>query len=284
MNILLQVPIYDILIVISLLIGFLAGINKGFIKKVFRLVTVALFTGLLYYFLAPVLVEWIKNSSFATFNFVLSIEVEGFTFKFYSINDLCIFLQNLNIDPKLIMCWLDNFLMAFSFIIILALVLLLTLPITWITNAVINKIKKKKDTETGTFLKYHPSIPSKLLGGLIGVVEWVIITYFVAESLGVLSSGLTNVILKEIIDTNSAIYSIIASAIDPNLAYNILSILNNTINPTTSIILGNIITESSGIWMFKGYDTLSVQETFSEFYKALFNALNDSGLISSLAN
>ncbi len=292
----LKIPVYEIIIILCLVYGFIVGIINGAIRKGCRIVISFSILLVLYFTLVPFLSSWLEYYSFSTFNFVLSIPYEGITFNVYSVHDLFILLQNLNISSELLTNICSNLMSALSFIICMIIGIILSTPITHILyhlvikKIILHKLKKVSSEDDGK-IKYRPKAISRIFGGLLGIVQWFIILYMFTQPLGVLTSGLKEVLIPSLEEGKDLYTTLIDKGIldATNIVNikNILEILNHSFNPQESYVFRYFITSNNGIWLYKGIEVnediegnittkqIDVQTTFSNFYKTLIDRLKE---------
>ena len=151
MDILLKLPILDIFLLIGLIIGLFTGLHNGVIRKSFRLGVFVIIGVIAYFALVPFLTDFVEYNLLATFNLTVEIPLMGYTFICYSIHDIVLIMQNLNVDSALLGSFSHNICKALTVIIVLALVGILSVPITWVLfDCVIARFISKKD-ENGNF-------------------------------------------------------------------------------------------------------------------------------------
>ena len=292
----LNIPVYELIIVLCLAYGFIVGLINGAIRKGIRIVISFSILAILYFTLVPFLSSWLEYYSFSTFNFVLTIPYEGITFSVYSVHDLFILLQNLNITTELLTNICSNSMNALSFIICMILGIVLSTPITHILyhlvtkRIILHKLKKEAGEDDGK-IKYRPKGISRIFGGLLGLLQWFIILYMFTQPLGVLTSGLKEVLIPSLTEGNDLYNALIAKEImDSSTILNIKSIIeivNHSFNPQESYVFKYFISSNSGIWLYKGIDVnediegniitkeIDVQTTFSNFYSILIDRLKE---------
>ena len=146
MDILLKLPILDIFLLIGLIIGLFTGLHNGVIRKSFRLGVFVIISVIAYFALVPFLTDFVEYNLLATFNLSVEIPIMGYTFICYSIHDIVLIMQNLNVDSALLGSFSHNICKALTVIIVLALVGILSVPITWVLfDCVIARFISKKD-------------------------------------------------------------------------------------------------------------------------------------------
>jgi len=155
-----------------------------------------------------------------------------------------------------------------------------------------NKKHKKKRKD-----KYRPTPLSRLLGAVMGVVEWLLIFYIFMQINGTIFTPIDTVFLPQLMNTSSDLYTLLTnfmstSSITVEQLNDIFTFVNVTFNPTQSFVFGNLITDSSGIWMFNGvvastsegkttYISGSVQENAKVVFEKVISALKELNLSNS---
>ncbi len=339
-----NLPILDICIIVSLLIALVVGVINGAIRKACRLGFIAVVFVILYFTLIPFLANWIEYYSFSTFNYVLSFTYQEVTFKVYSIHDLFILIQNLNISSDILLSYCKALTKSVAVLVCIPIVLFLSTPFTWIIfdcgikRALVKKIKKEKgivdekdnkkekknknDKTVNVYvvntapnsnvspdeakkavennkkdkddkkkkIKYKPKWYSRLIGGLLGVVEWLLIAYIYTQPLGILTSGLNEVLIPSLVEGQDLYIVLINSfgmdTSSVNLIHDLLVVLNNSFNPANTFVFKYLVNGDYGIWLVSGVKTTtvdeettivpsSIQETIKELYSTLIQRLKD---------
>ncbi len=289
-DILLKLPILDLFLLIGLMIGLFTGLHNGVIRKSFR-IGVFLILGIVFYFsLVPFLTDFVEYNLLAELGVTIEIPIMGYTFVCYSIHDVVLICQNLNIDTALLASLSHNVCKAIVVIVLIAAVGILSIPITWILfDLVIRRFLSKKD-ESGKRIKYKPKAISRLLGCVVGILEWAILGYILSQSYATLTAGFNEVLLPQLSDSSSSLYSVLSSIVGEEnipIINSVLTIVNNSFNPQCSYILKYLYPTNQGIWMFKGVvvsvdengDTIvkesSIQESFSQTYNQIIEAIKE---------
>lgn len=292
-----NLPIFDICILVSLLIALAVGIFNGAIRKICRILFITILFVILYFTLIPFLANWIEYYSFSTFNYVLSFTYQEVTFKVYSIHDLFVLIQNLNIESEILVSYCKALTKSIAVLICIPVILFLSTPFTWvifdcgIKKAIIKKIRKEKGiVDKKEKVKYKPKWYSRLLGGLLGVIEWSLIAYIYTQPLGIFTSGLSEVIIPSLVEGQDLYTVLINSfsmdASNVNFIHDLLVVINNSFNPANTFVFKYLINGEYGIWLAKGVKTTtvdgetnivpsSIQETIKELYSTLIQRLKD---------
>lgn len=290
MDILLKLPILDIFLLIGLIIGLFTGLHNGVIRKSFRLGVFVIIGVIAYFALVPFLTDFVEYNLLATFNLSVEIPLMGYTFICYSIHDIVLIMQNLNVDSALLGSFSHNICKALTVIIVLALVGILSVPITWVLfDCVIARFISKKD-ENGKRIKYRPKAISRFFGCLVGILEWALIEYILSQCYGVITSGFNEVLIPQLNDSSSSLYFVITQLMGEssiNMISSVITVFNNSLNPQCSYILKYLYPSNSGIWMFKGVSVsyseegelvtkeCSIQESFSELYNQIIESMKE---------
>ncbi len=300
-----NIPILDICILVSLLIALAVGIFNGAIRKICRICFITILFVVLYFTFIPFLADWIEYYSFSTFNFVLSFTYQDVTFKVYSIHDLFVLIQNLNIDSEILVSYCSALTKSIAVIVCLPIILFLSTPFTWIIfdcgikRAIVKKIKKKKGiVDKKEKVKYKPKWYSRLLGGLLGVIEWSLIAYIYTQPLGIFTSGLSEVIIPSLVEGQD-LYTVLINSFNMeasniNLIHDLLLVINNGLNPGNTFVFKYLVNGEQGIWLAKGVKTItegdetnivpsSIQDTIKELYSTIIERLKDLDTSSTSA-
>jgi hypothetical protein len=236
---LFNLPIQDIILGLTVFIALIVGIFQGAIKSLTYIVLFIAVLAIAYYAVLPPLVGWMRYNMFADFNFVLTIPVNDFTFKIYSVNDLFLFFQNFGVDSSVLQLNCQGFCEAVAFIALLICVSILVRILNLIIYHGFIKPKLRdharyvygQEHEDNSFLKikYKPSLVSRLVGGLLQFFFAAFMFYIDYAIFASLTSGLYTVLYPQLIDTGSSLYT---SLIDYGATAEIIS--------TTSVIIKDI--------------------------------------------
>lgn len=242
-------PIQDLIIGILLVVGLFMGLMQGFFRKLNRVIILAIVFSLIYFIFSPMLSNWIRYNAFADFNYVLTLELQGMTFKIYSVEDLFVVFQNVGIDPDLLKLNCEGLCNALSFIILFLASFSLSTFLSWIFyHLIFKRLLPKKIRK--------PKVVGRLFGGLLGAMEWGFVIFIFASAIGSLTGGLESVVIPQLSDTNSSIYELFKNfGIDTSVIETIktpLEIIVKNLNPENSSILKVFFDFDSNA--FNGFD------------------------------
>lgn len=236
-----QYPIQDIIVILFVLFGVLIGACQGLLRKLHRMVILVAVFLIIYFIFSGILSDWIRYNSLADFDFVLSFTYENITFEVYSVEDLFVLFQNLGVDSGLLKMTCEGLCDALSFAILFIVSIFLSTFISWILFDLIFKHIFPQSWVKGGLLK-------RILGALLGGVEWLAILVVISVALGSITGGLNEVVVPELQDSNSGVAQLITSfgGVDASMLENIASymqIASGILSPVSdkATIIPNIV-------------------------------------------